>query len=84
MKKKIAKQGPDMNRWKDYRIAEDVERHKHSGDYISSRDLYDKIQDLGLFNKDLPIEIDTGGMIERPAKITGFRVENGIFIIEAE
>lgn len=89
MKKKIEpKAGPNMNKWKDYRITEDVEKYKHSGEYISSRDLYDKIQELNAFNRDLKIEVvdiekvwDPEGA-EATTEVVGIKIENGKLVIE--
>ncbi len=66
----------------DEKLPVEEEKYKHEGDFISTRDIYDYIQDKGLFNKDFKVQIDTGGQIEHPVTISGFRIENGKFIIE--
>lgn len=63
-----------------YEIPEEVVKYKHAGDYISSRDLYDKIQELGAFNRDFPVEVQEDG--QKVGGIVGFDIKNNKFIIE--
>lgn len=79
---------PNLAKWKEYRcnlITEDTEfsRYKHSGDFIGTRDIYDYLQENGLFNKDFKVEIHDVEEPERaPTEITGFRFEGMKLIIE--
>ena len=88
MKKKT---GPDMGKWKDYRrnlLSEDVEKYKHPGDYVSSRDIYEKIQEFGGFNRDFPVEVVDIEKVWEPDEgagtysITDIKLKNGKLVIE--
>ena len=88
MKKKI---GPTLGKWKEYRynLMEDTdfERHKHEGDYIGTRDVYDYLQEHGLFNKDFKIKVVDIEKVLEPGedaehRIVGFKMEGLNFIIE--
>jgi len=88
MKKKVVtKTGPDMAKWKDYRIAEAVDNGTNER-ITTSRDLYYKIQEMGAFNRDYKIEIVDIEKIWDPEgadatfEITDVKLENGKFIIE--
>jgi len=79
---------PNLAKWKEYRcnlITEDTEfsRHTHSGGFIGTRDIYDYLQDNGLFNRDIKVEIrDVEEPDREPTEITGFRLEGTTLIIE--
>lgn len=86
------KSGPDLKTWKEYRynlLIEDTNfsRHKHEGDYIGTRDIYDYLQANGLFNKDFKIKVVDVEKVLEPGedaehRIVGFKMEGLDFIIE--
>lgn len=86
------KNGPDLKTWKEYRynlLTEDTDfsRFKHEGDYISTRDIYDYLQENKLFNKDLKIKVVDIEKIFEPGedaekKIVGFKMDGPTFVIE--
>ncbi len=84
--------GPDLKTWKEYRynlLTEDTDfsRFKHEGDYITTRDVYDYLQENGLFNKDFKVKVVDIEKVFEPGedaekRIVGFKMKGLDFIIE--
>lgn len=87
------KNGPNLKVWKEYRynlLTEDTDfsRFKHEGDYFTTRDVYDYLQENGLFNKDFKVKVRDIEKMWEPGEgagekeIVGFKMEGLNFIIE--